>query len=819
MKKNLNWKTSLIVMMLLIVGTVSSMLAATISGTITDETSQPVDHSMVQLAVASPNGNPGMSFRTTLTDSTGAYTFINIPGGDYFVSAVAPEYVRSFYTDPVTGDVLVVEVDADDQEIVGIDIQLTPQNDPPPHHNSVSGRVFNQDNLPVQGIPVGIVSINDLNIPYTGPIFTTNMMGYYNFHDVLPGTYKTCAFGPDTTPMAYSAEFTVTIDSVIDSVNIYVNVTPPPPTGSISGNVIGLQTNPMMMLNIGLVTLDNPTVVLPGLTGHANMNGYYVIRNIPVGTYKSCVLGPDMAPVAYSEPVTVIANEMVENVDIVYGTIVGFSVSGTVVNALNEPVQYGIVVLRSVPDSTYNHNNMHYMNRTVHLDSTGSYVFINVPAGAYIVSVWTHMSPVVFYPSTFDITQAVPVVVVDENLTGINITIPNIQNYTISGYVRDAVTELPLEGIRVRTDRMGFHHFPVQDPMFNNEFHTLTDVNGFYSLSLPFGRYTLAAIDTTHFYRVQFYDHAPNPFSATVIVLDHDYTNVNFDLIERCDSLQCSISGTITENGDPVTYPVMVVAVSSDEDWEDSTISGSDGTYTINHIRPGNYYVVAYSLYTAPVYYNNVLTWDDADEIVVGGPVTGINFNLINTNVDGPNNVNGTVTDTEGTGVDNVIVMLTNNLNQVIGFARTDASGSYTINNVPSDIYTVTATKPGLTTVTQSLSLIGDENLDIIVGAPTANDDNFIPVTTTRISNYPNPFNPNTTISFDISKDASVSVKVFNVKGQVIKNLLNNNVKAGNHTLSWDGTDDNGKHVSTGIYLVRLQGQGFQNSHKMTLMK
>jgi len=414
---------------------------------------------------------------------------------------------------------------------------------------------------------------------------------------------------------------------------------------------------------------------------------------------------------------------------------------------------------------------------------------------------------------------ATPVVVTDADLTGINVTLPVVQTYTISGYVKDAATEAPLAGIKVRTDRMGFHHFPMQHPMFNNEFNAITDATGFYSITAPYGRYTLAAVDTTHYYRIQWYDHAFMPFQADVIVLDQDFTNVNFDLFPRQDSLQCSISGIITENGAPVTYPVTVVAVSSDEDWEESTISDASGSYTINNVRPGHYYVVAYSLYAPPTYYNNVMTWEDADLVLVYGAIGNINFDLINTDADGPSNLGGIITDSSNQPLSNVIVMLSNSQGQLIGFSRTDSEGNYYISNVPTDSYTVSAVKMGYATSTQDVYLIGNDFLNLSLMAPTANDDSVLPVLSGKVSNYPNPFNPNTTISLALAKDSDVTVRIYNVKGQVIKNLLNGKVKAGSHTLQWNGTDDNGSPVSSGIYLVKLQGEGFASSRKMTLMK
>ncbi len=816
--KNLN-KVTFLLMLLFLVGTIGSLVSATIGGTIYDELDAPKPNAQVQLYRLYPNAqNHEMLYRTTMTNASGAYEFLNIVEADYHVAAIAPEYVRSFYVSP-DGDIQVVEIDADDQEVVGIDIQLLPQNDPPPppQCTSVSGRVFNLDNVPLNHIPVGVVSINNLNQPLPNLMTMTGMNGFYILRNLLPGTYKTCVLGPNQLPVAYSAEFTLVENAQIDSVDIIFDAPPPPALGSISGHVIGLPPNPNMMATVGLVTLDDLNTPLPGLTGHVGWSGYYVIRYIPVGTYKACFLGQDGLPVAYSEPVTVIANEMIQNVDIIVGAVTGFSVSGTVFNSMNVPVTQGVVELRSVPNPAQ--PNMNHMHRVTQIDSLGNYLFTNVPAGQYIVAVWTQLSPVVFYPSTFDIALAIPVVVTDADLTGINVTLPVVQTYTISGYVKDAATEAPLAGIKVRTDRMGFHHFPMQHPMFNNEFNAITDATGFYSITAPYGRYTLAAVDTTHYYRIQWYDHAFMPFQADVIVLDQDFTNVNFDLFPRQDSLQCSISGIITENGAPVTYPVTVVAVSSDEDWEESTISDASGSYTINNVRPGHYYVVAYSLYAPPTYYNNVMTWEDADLVLVYGAIGNINFDLINTDADGPSNLGGIITDSSNQPLSNVIVMLSNSQGQLIGFSRTDSEGNYYISNVPTDSYTVSAVKMGYATSTQDVYLIGNDFLNLSLMAPTANDDSVLPVLSGKVSNYPNPFNPNTTISLALAKDSDVTVRIYNVKGQVIKNLLNGKVKAGSHTLQWNGTDDNGSPVSSGIYLVKLQGEGFASSRKMTLMK
>ncbi len=88
-------------------------------------------------------------------------------------------------------------------------------------------------------------------------------------------------------------------------------------------------------------------------------------------------------------------------------------------------------------------------------------------------------------------------------------------------------------------------------------------------------------------------------------------------------------------------------------------------------------------------------------------------------------------------------------------------------------------------------------------------------------SNYPNPFNPQTTISFSI-KDTygKTSITVYNIKGQKVKTLLNEVLPAGYHTTIWDGTNSNGRSVSTGIYFYKMEYKGKHiNTKKCLLIK
>ena len=85
--------------------------------------------------------------------------------------------------------------------------------------------------------------------------------------------------------------------------------------------------------------------------------------------------------------------------------------------------------------------------------------------------------------------------------------------------------------------------------------------------------------------------------------------------------------------------------------------------------------------------------------------------------------------------------------------------------------------------------------------------------------NYPNPFNPTTTIKFDIPEPTYISLKIYNLMGQEVRSLNNKWLPTGSHRLIWNGKDQQGIPVSTGVYIYRLQSQTFQQTRKMLLLK
>ena len=105
----------------------------------------------------------------------------------------------------------------------------------------------------------------------------------------------------------------------------------------------------------------------------------------------------------------------------------------------------------------------------------------------------------------------------------------------------------------------------------------------------------------------------------------------------------------------------------------------------------------------------------------------------------------------------------------------------------------------------------------LTVNATDANED-LLPQVTKLSGNYPNPFNPSTTIKYGLKADADVELVVYNIKGQRVKSLVNEHQTAGYKTALWNGKDDNNQAVSGGIYFYKFRADGKHTSTKKMLL-
>ncbi|MDI3503446.1 MAG: hypothetical protein PWP64_382 [Candidatus Cloacimonadota bacterium] len=115
------------------------------------------------------------------------------------------------------------------------------------------------------------------------------------------------------------------------------------------------------------------------------------------------------------------------------------------------------------------------------------------------------------------------------------------------------------------------------------------------------------------------------------------------------------------------------------------------------------------------------------------------------------------------------------------------------------------------------------DNINIVIGSSTATDTedqvNEAILPAALYPNFPNPFNPQTTIKYALASPSAAKIEIFNLKGQLVRCYDPGIQTAGDHLFVWEGRDDNGKAVSSGVYFYRLTAGQYQRSRKMILMK
>jgi len=116
--------------------------------------------------------------------------------------------------------------------------------------------------------------------------------------------------------------------------------------------------------------------------------------------------------------------------------------------------------------------------------------------------------------------------------------------------------------------------------------------------------------------------------------------------------------------------------------------------------------------------------------------------------------------------------------------------------------------------IAQQQEVIDEEKIDV-----------RLPSDFELLQNYPNPFNPSTTIAYKLPESAKVALQVFSINGQLVRTLVNSEMGSGLQTAIWDGRDESGRTVATGVYFYAIEtrsnngGQPFKQTLQMLFMK
>jgi hypothetical protein len=150
----------------------------------------------------------------------------------------------------------------------------------------------------------------------------------------------------------------------------------------------------------------------------------------------------------------------------------------------------------------------------------------------------------------------------------------------------------------------------------------------------------------------------------------------------------------------------------------------------------------------------------------------------------------------------------------ILASTSNDGSEPWVIPNTPSDSCLVK-----ISDVTDDLPADISDSVFAIGVTEVSETDEEQKISFSLSQNFPNPFNPITSIQFSLSVSERVSLKIYNLAGQEVRTLVDEEKRAGEHQVFWDGKDNSGKDVASGIYFYHVRAKNFTQTKKMVLLK
>lgn len=364
-----------------------------------------------------------------------------------------------------------------------------------------------------------------------------------------------------------------------------------------------------------------------------------------------------------------------------------------------------------------------------------------------------------------------------------------------------------------------------------------TDSLGNYRARVVVGRSYIALASKVG-YVPEYFDNKRNPLEADIILVRRDTTGIDFSLSPN-PVYQNSVSGIVSDSlGTRAPSRVVLYPIQHMPGMQERFVhTDSLGSYTLNNVPPGRYFVFAapFGGY-APAFYKagayGVRRWQDADTVYVAGNLTGIDIGVVRIGTSGYAHVGGHVHSSSGAPLNGVGVLANLTTGEIVGYGLTDATGSYALDAVATGTVTLTVGRTNFSassgSVTVSTNTFTLDNVDFVLSpaSPAAvGESGTAPVIYALQQNYPNPFNPSTTISFSLPTDSRVSLKIYNLLGQEVASLVNGDLGSGVQHVVWNGKDNASRSVASGLYIYKLAatpsggGQVFTQARKMLLMK
>ncbi len=814
--------------------------SAQISGTVTESVKgAPIQKAFIW---AQRIGNIRWHDRA-MTNEKGEYLLKHLIPGLYTIHAVGHAYIGEWYDDVRHYcEAKPVEVAAKDS-VGNIDFALDPGA-------AIAGTVIvEKDKSSLKGVHLVAHLVVNPTIKYHA---VTDEKGGYLIEGLTSGTYKVMA-----EKEGYKAEWydnkarpeladlvVVEVPKTTEGINFALAT-----ATAITGVVKDVKTGKpipgaRVYAKYWMTNIFSPREVFESRT---NKNGEYIIQVLRAGNYLVVAAANGYLTEMYKDAyriqdataVKVTENNHTTGIDfdlVMLGGMTGLVTA----EATGEPIEGAVVEAFLEGPKNSRTLNPVYRTRT---DSNGVYLFKAMKAGKYLVRAAAKNFLPEFFENATSVSEAKFIPVEDSTLTKkINFSLKS--GGIISGIVKSAEDSKPIFKSVVY----------VQKVRSNVVLHSYTNEEGKFKVEgLPSGEY-IAWAKARGFHSL-FYDSVKYLKEATKIkvVAPDETPDINFNLppIKNVDGV---IAGqvmklnldTLTAANIP-TEPIegaWVIALPIQRNipvgmphW---TVTDEKGEYKLTHLKPGKYIVASWAEGFIGEFYDDVRHWQEAKPVVVETDlVTGnINF-VLDTIPAGVYEIAGRVTNGAGEGVDEAMVYAISD-SGVSGFTVTDAEGFYNMGDLIPGDYKLEVSRVdygdgywgGNDLNSAQTITVGEKqtvtNADIKLGVITAVesdvDANSIPTHFELAQNYPNPFNPTTNIHYQVPMNAKIIIKIYNILGQDIRTLVDKHQETGNYLIQWDGKDENGKLVPSGLYFYQMkafskEGMDFQKITKMSLIK
>ncbi len=839
----------------LLSGLLSSSIAASLGGIIVDgESEQPIADALIWAYQVNSNSNVDSNFYETASDENGRYYFEHLPAGLFRVTAHHPDYYDA-----------KAEVQSVDGEIaLSQDFKLKPRKHY--YNNSVSGIISdNNTGRPLRNVHVFLYG--SAAEPYRLLAISDNN-GKYRFKNIPPNSYKMIAFKRKFKTFQLDRILNIERNTHIENLDFtMLRITNDSP-GRLVGYVFAdngivhavdsanavrdmlVAPPPVYPARVELfrITDDNATYYHGTWT---NPDGSYKIRGITPGDFVVVVRARGY--IGQREHITIDAGRN-EKIFFLkprpnrYGIISG----NVFFDGSEEPVAGALINFINLSDRshfrhTFTNQNGDYKARLKpgRYVVSCSYMGRNLLDSVSVSDTLSLFSPVYcgYYREYFDdahsFADAKRIPVYNGSyITDINFGLPkylSIEEFTVSGTVLDE-DGTAVGGAEVRifinnclsslaVDR---NSTAIHDRLYT----TTSNDDGSYSITIrnrPWYAPFIIVSARKEGFQPQFYDHKEAFYEADRIRVNRtEISDINFDLIP-VPQQDFTMAGLITDTDNNPIPGTFVITGNVNTSQLFFAFSNSNGYYSFNGLPEGVYYTLFIAFGYGPELWDNATEWADADPIFLDQDMFDINAELQPVLPDtGDGIITGRIRSHNGLNLSGALVTARDNDGAVAGYSFTDVNGDYSIAGLTGGEYKVEAGKIAYNASSSQVYVTSDEHATVVLdmniegnmvtsienGNEMSVPENFI-----LGNNFPNPFNPSTTVNFGLSNPADVQLAIYNILGQRIRVLINSSLPAGNYKAVWDGLDTNGKRVSSGLYLLVLESGKQRLSRKMLLAK